>query len=74
MFPFEYLNKQKMLGGFPEFEYKVGQFVESLTAGFHYSVEMRNPNYLNRKYFDFYLTYVKQNSSIVTRLIIEQVS
>ena len=52
MFQFEYLNKQKMPGGFPHFEEKAGTFVESLPAGFDYAI-CRNPNYLNQSYFYF---------------------
>jgi uncharacterized protein YecE (DUF72 family) len=53
MFQFEYLNKQKMPGGLPQFEKKVGSFVESLPGGFDYCLESRNPNFLNKSYFDF---------------------
>jgi len=53
MLQFEYLNKQKMPGGLPQFEEKVGAFFESLPTGFHYSMETRNPNYLNKRYFSF---------------------
>ena len=53
MLQFEYLNKQKMPGGLPQFEEKVGSFVESLPAGFNYCLESRNPNYLNKSYFNF---------------------
>ncbi|MGB3224115.1 MAG: DUF72 domain-containing protein [Desulforhopalus sp.] len=51
-FQFEYLNKQKM-GGVGEFIEKFEDFVEQLPAGFKYCVEIRNPNYLTKKYFDF---------------------
>jgi uncharacterized protein YecE (DUF72 family) len=50
---FEYLNKQKLPGGLPQFEEIFGRFVESLPTGFHYCLESRNPNYLNKRYFDF---------------------
>lgn len=53
IFQFEYLNKLKMPGGFPQFEEIFGRFVESLPAGLHYSMETRTPNYLNKSYFDF---------------------
>ncbi|GAB6194208.1 hypothetical protein JCM39068_39600 [Desulfocastanea catecholica] len=48
----EYLNKQKM-GGVGEFVDKFGEFAAQLPAGFKYCVEIRNPNYLTNKYFDF---------------------
>jgi len=37
----------------PQFEEIFGRFVESLPAGFNYCLESRNPNYLNKRYFDF---------------------
>lgn len=51
-FQFEYLNKLKM-SGVGEFADKFGEFIEQLPAGFTYCVEIRNPNYLTNKYFDF---------------------
>jgi uncharacterized protein YecE (DUF72 family) len=51
-FQFEYLSKQKM-GGAGEFIEKFGAFAEQLPADFTYCVEIRNPNYLAAKYFDF---------------------
>ncbi len=51
-FQFEYLNKQKM-GGPCEFTQKFGEFVSQLPSDFTYFVEIRNPNYLMAKYFDF---------------------
>ena len=51
-FQFEYLNKQKM-GGVGEFVDKFGEFAAQLPAGFKYCIEIRNPNYLTNKYFDF---------------------
>lgn len=53
IFQFEYLNKQKMPGGFAQFEEKFGAFAEQLPAGPHYSQESRNPNWLNQRYFSF---------------------
>jgi len=43
MFQFEYLNKKKMPGGLHQFEEKVGEFVESLPTGFHYSNRFAPP-------------------------------
>jgi hypothetical protein len=53
IFQFEYLNKLKMPGGVPQFDDIFGRFLESLPTGFHYSMEARNPNYLNQRYFSF---------------------
>jgi uncharacterized protein YecE (DUF72 family) len=53
IFQFEYLNKQKMPGGLSQFEDNFGKFVESLPTGFDYCLESRNPNYLNKRYFNF---------------------
>jgi len=51
-FQFEYLNKQKMSGQ-SEFMDEFGHFIQKLPRDFLYCVESRNPNYLNRTYFDF---------------------
>lgn len=53
IFQFEYLNKQKMPGGFPQFEDIFAKFVEDLPTGFNYCLESRNPNYLTQRYFSF---------------------
>lgn len=52
MFQFEYHNKQK-LSGLPEFIDRVESFVESLDKKFAYGIEIRNPNFLNKNYFNF---------------------
>lgn len=52
MFQFEYLNKQRMRGQ-SEFLDRFGEFIGNLTKGLHYAVEIRNPNYLNERYFSF---------------------
>ncbi len=52
MFQFEYLNKQKM----PDqnsFMEKFSEFIQKTDSSFQYTVEIRNPNYLNRSYFEF---------------------
>jgi len=54
IFQFEYLNKVKMPGGSNQFEDIFGRFVESLPSGFQYCLKSRNPNYLNKSYFDFW--------------------
>ena len=54
-FQFEYLNKLKM-GGVGEFVDKFGEFAVQLPDGFKYCVEIRNPNCLTIKYFDFLAT------------------
>lgn len=53
IFQFEYLNKQKMPGGLQQFVHQFGQFTEQLPGGQKYFVEIRNPNYLNKIYFEF---------------------
>ena len=52
MFQFEYLNQQK-LSGLNEFIDRVGSFIEKLDKKFVYGIEIRNPNYLNKNYFNF---------------------
>ncbi|MBI2416314.1 MAG: DUF72 domain-containing protein [Ignavibacteriales bacterium] len=52
MFQFEYLNLSKM----PSLEHFLGllhEFTEKLPAGYPYGIEIRNPNYLNERYFAF---------------------
>lgn len=56
MFQFEYLNKQKMSGP-AEFMDHLGTFVEQLPGDFTYCVELRNPNWINQRYFDFLQTH-----------------
>lgn len=52
MFQFEYLNKEKMKSQF-EFQGLMREFVKQLPDGFEFSIEIRNPNYLNEDYFQF---------------------
>ncbi|MFC2089095.1 DUF72 domain-containing protein, partial [Calditrichota bacterium] len=52
MFQFEYLNKQK-ISSQGEFQNKLAGFIDNADRSFLYGIEIRNPNYLNRKYFDF---------------------
>lgn len=52
MFQFEYLNKQK-LSGLTEFIDSVESFLETLDKKFVYGIEIRNPNFLKKPYFDF---------------------
>ncbi|MBN2351285.1 MAG: DUF72 domain-containing protein [Spirochaetales bacterium] len=52
MLQFEYLNKQKMASQ-ALFLKALDLFLSSLPGGFTFAVEPRNPNYLNRAYFDF---------------------
>lgn len=52
IFQFEYLNKQK-ISTMAEFIDRFGSFTQQLPMGFDYCVETRNPNYLNKRYFDF---------------------
>jgi len=51
MFQFEYLNKQKM-SGLDEFIERVEPFFQSLDSTHTYGVELRNPNYLKKPFFD----------------------
>jgi len=52
MFQFEYLNKQKMSFQ-SEFMDKFSGFIEKCNSDFSYGIEIRNPYYLNKKYFEF---------------------
>lgn len=52
MFQFEYLNKQKMTSQ-NEFIDQFTTFIQKCDPGFNYGIEIRNPYYLNKKYFDF---------------------
>jgi uncharacterized protein YecE (DUF72 family) len=52
MFQFEYLNKQKMSSQH-EFLARLSNFISRCSAQFCYAIEIRNPNYLNSKYFQF---------------------
>ncbi|MCX6169135.1 MAG: DUF72 domain-containing protein [Ignavibacteriales bacterium] len=52
MFQFEYLNKDKMKSQF-EFQGLMREFVKQLPEGFDFSIEIRNPDYLNEDYFRF---------------------
>jgi uncharacterized protein YecE (DUF72 family) len=56
MFQFEYLNKQKMSSQI-EFIEKFSAFIEKCNPDFSYGIEIRNPWYLNKKYFQFLETY-----------------
>lgn len=53
MFQFEYLNKQKMVGGIDQFLHHLGEFTKHLPGDFNYCIESRNPNFLKDSYFDF---------------------
>ena len=52
MFQFEYLNKQKM-GSQGEFQELFGTFARQLPPSYMYALEVRNPRYLNRAYFEW---------------------
>ncbi len=52
MFQFEYLNKEKMKSQF-EFQGLMREFIKQLPEGFDFSIEIRNPDYLNEDYFRF---------------------
>ncbi len=52
MFQFEYLNKEKMSSQV-EFMERFESFIESVDRSYKYSIEIRNPNYINKKFFEF---------------------
>ena len=53
IFQFEYLNKQKMKS-LSEFQFKFAEFCKQLDKKIPpIGIEIRNPNYLNEKYFSF---------------------
>lgn len=52
MFQFEYLNRQKMPSQM-EFHKQFGAFLSGISRNVPLAVELRNPNYLNRRHFDF---------------------
>ncbi len=53
IFQFEYLNKQKMKS-LSEFQFKFSEFQKKLNNNVPpIGIEIRNPNYLNEKYFEF---------------------
>jgi uncharacterized protein YecE (DUF72 family) len=52
MYQFEYLNKQKMSSQF-EFQKQFEAFLKNSPSGYPYAIEIRNPNYLNKHFFDF---------------------
>lgn len=56
IFQFEYLNKQK-IDGINDFLSKLSTFTKQLPSGYSYCIETRNPNFLQRKYFDFLATH-----------------
>jgi len=55
MFQFEYLNKQKMESQ-TRFQEEFGIFIDPYKSTFNYGIEIRNPNYLNHRYFEFLRT------------------
>lgn len=52
MFQFEYLNKQK-ISGLSEFLDRFEAFIDSIDKKYIYGVEIRNPNFLKKPFFDF---------------------
>jgi uncharacterized protein YecE (DUF72 family) len=52
MFQFEYLNKQK-ISGLTEFLDRFESFIESIDKKYIYGIEIRNPNFLIKPFFDF---------------------
>ena len=52
IFQFEFLNKQKMPDQL-SFQDQLQEFCQKLPPRFHYCIEIRNQNYVNRPYFEF---------------------
>jgi len=52
MFQFEYLNKQK-ISGLTEYLDRFEFFIESIGKEYTYGVEIRNPNFLKKPFFEF---------------------
>jgi uncharacterized protein YecE (DUF72 family) len=52
MFQFEYLNKQK-ISSLSEFLDKFEAFIDSIDKTYFLGVEIRNPNFLKKPFFDF---------------------
>lgn len=52
IFQFEYLNKLKMSSAAELLE-RFGKFLDKLPGGFEYALETRNPNFLNKEFFEF---------------------
>jgi uncharacterized protein YecE (DUF72 family) len=63
MFQFEYLNKQKM-SGLPEFIDRFEAFLEQKKSKYLYGIEIRNPNYLKKPFFEF----IQRNNLIAVLL------
>lgn len=55
MFQFEYLNKEKMSSQI-EFIGRFEAFLQNIKTEYQLGIEIRNPNYLNKKYFEFLKT------------------
>lgn len=56
MFQFEYLNKKKM-PSLDEFIRKSAEFINSFNTEIPLGIEIRNPNYLKKEYFEFLKEY-----------------
>jgi uncharacterized protein YecE (DUF72 family) len=52
IFQFEYLNKEKILNR-GEFIEKLESFIKELPIGLLYAIEIRNPRWIDREWFDF---------------------
>ncbi len=52
MFQFEYLNREKMPSQI-QFQDQFEKFISACPRDYNYGIEIRNPNYLNKRYFEF---------------------
>lgn len=52
MFQFEYMNKDK-ISGLPEFLDRFEAFIGNINQDYQYGVEIRNPNFLRKSFFEF---------------------
>jgi len=63
MFQFEYMNKDK-ISGLPEFIDGFEAFIGNINRDYQYGVEIRNPNFLRKSFFEFI-----QKNNLVTVLL-----
>jgi uncharacterized protein YecE (DUF72 family) len=56
MLQFEYLNKHKMKSQH-DFQLQLANFCDKIVRNYLWGIEIRNPNYLNKTYFEFLKEY-----------------